>query len=153
MYHLFFIIYNTNKEQHIDIGINAYPLTCYHDDHMDFQFYRFACIVDHAGQVKNNIPFVERIGAHRPNAIVFSSFAWNLLNSQKFYCSRDKNLQSCLCHHDRMRQPMCIGATNSHEYNRALTPWCDHAFLLTWRTTFTKVWSLFRFEIINRMHG
>mmetsp|Transcript_50326 Transcript_50326/g.87830 ORF Transcript_50326/g.87830 Transcript_50326/m.87830 type:complete len:143 (-) Transcript_50326:118-546(-) len=37
-----------------------------------------------------------------------------------------------------MRQPMCIDVTNSHEYNRALTPWCDHAFLTTWRSTFLK---------------
>lgn len=131
--------FNSTGAMHNITGIKSYPVNCYHDEHIDFQYHRFSGIVNHASKVKNNPSFVEKIGKHNPDAIVFSSFAWDLLNSQKHYCAQGNNTESCLCHHDKMRQPICIDVTNSHEYNRALTPWCDHAFLTTWRNTFLKV--------------
>ena len=120
-------------------GAKLYPVNCYRDEHMDFRFYRFGGIVNLTGGIEDDASFVGKIATYKPDAIVFSSFAWDLLNSQKHYCAQGTNTESCLCHYDKMRLPGCIDVSNPHEYNRALTPWCDHTFLTTWRAALLKV--------------
>lgn len=131
--------FNTTGTTHMKAKITSYPVNCYRDEHLDFQYYRFSGILDYAGKVKGNPSFVKTIGKRKPDAIVFSSFAWDLLNNQQHYCAQDDNLKSCLCNYRRMRLPECIAVSNHHDYNRLVTPWCDKEFLTSWRTTLLKV--------------